>query len=86
MKAKEMAATFKADPTAKTASDLVYKVIIETKHLAEKRRISSDSALAAILKEADDKWRAFARQCPEINPDGFKMAIHQAVPTSKALL
>ena len=86
MKAKEMAATFKADPTAKTASGLVYKVIMETKELAEKRKISSDSALAVILKEADDKWRAFARLCPEIHPDGFKLAIHKSVPASKVLL
>jgi hypothetical protein len=83
MKAKEMAAEYKANPTMETAKKLVTECILETKTIAEARKIRSDSALRAIIQEVDDKWRAFARLCPEIQPSAFKTALHLSVPTSK---
>jgi hypothetical protein len=86
MKAAEMAAAYKANPTTKTIADLATEAVMATKTMAEARRIASDSALIAILKEQDDKWRAFARKCPDVNPNGFKIILHQLIPTSKHLL
>jgi hypothetical protein len=83
MKAKDMAETFKANPTLDTVRDLVTDCILETKTIAEARKIQSDQALRAIIQEVDDKWRALARLCPEIKPDGFKTALHLNIPTSK---
>jgi hypothetical protein len=85
MKAKDMAATFQANPDIETARKLIAACILETKTLAEARKIRSDSALRAIIQEVDDKWRAFARLCPEIQPDGFKKALHLNIPTSKEI-
>jgi hypothetical protein len=86
MKAKEMEARFKANPVAQTCAGMCFEMIMETKALALKRGIQSNSALAAILREADDKWRAFARRCPEVNPGGFKAAVHKLLPSAVTLL
>jgi len=45
--------------------------------------VRSNHAMAAVIREMDDKWRAFARLCPSVAPDGFRTAIHRLVPVSK---
>jgi hypothetical protein len=37
------------------------------------------------LRELDDKWRAFTKLCPEVNPNGFKIALHVLVPLAKEI-
>ena len=90
MKAKEMAAAYNAAPTEveklAVLQDLVFNEIKGTEKLAKARGAKTNSALAAILREADDRWRAFARLCDGVKPDGFKDCLHAAVPQSKLLL
>lgn len=86
MKAKTMAGIFKANPSEETVWGLIKDEIRETKELSLVRKVSSDSGMTAILKEADDRWRAFAKLCPEVNPDAFKISIHKLVPLTKELL
>jgi hypothetical protein len=86
MKAADMAARYKAEPTTQTLGTLAEEAVMATKTMAEQRKISTDSALASILREQDEKWRAFARRCPDVNPEGFKIILHKLIPTSKHLL
>jgi len=83
MKAKEMAERFNASPTDDTLIKIAVDCVKETKVIAEARGVRSNHAMAAVIREMDDKWRAFARLCPSVAPDGFRTAIHRLVPVSK---
>jgi UPF0288 family protein (methanogenesis marker protein 3) len=85
MKAKEMAEIYKKKPTVDTLARLAHDMVMESKTIAEQRHIKSDSALNSILRELDDKWRAFTKLCPEVNPNGFKIALHVLVPLAKEI-
>jgi hypothetical protein len=86
MKAKDMAARYNAAPTIDTLLSIIHDCIKETKTIADARRVKSNSGMAAVLREVDDKYRAFARQCSDVNPDGFKLSVHKVSPASKLLL
>lgn len=86
MTAKEMAVRFNAAPELNTVADLLFEELNGTRTLALQRKISTDSGMASILRETDDRWRAFAKLCPQINPDGFKLVLHRELPSSKILL
>lgn len=83
MKAKELADQYKRGRM--TLQEVCHNMIVETKTLAENRGVKTDAGLAAIIREMDDKWRAFARKVDGTNPDGFKLALHAVVPVSKEL-
>jgi hypothetical protein len=85
MKAKEMAAKFQANPIPETAAELLHACIMESKALVDQRKVKTDAGLLAVFRELDDKWKAFARLCPEVNPGGFKLALHRVIPVSKEL-
>jgi len=86
MKAKEMAKRFQESPTEDTLKRLLHDCIMESKDFISRRNVQADDALAGILRELDDKWRAFARLCPQVNPDGFKVGISKVAPVSKEML
>ena len=85
MKAKEYHARYKANPTEDELINIAADMITETKQLAEQRRIKEDRALVAIIREQEDKWKAFVRLNPGINPGFFKLALHRLIPTAKML-
>lgn len=88
MKAKDLAAKFNAAPEDKreeVIEDIIFNAIQETRELALKRGVKTDAAMAAIIRECDDKWRAFARLCPAVSPDGFKVVLHKLIPASVSL-
>lgn len=78
MKAKEYAQQYNAAKTEEEKKEAIRKIIVgfvaEVKSLAQARKAVSNSALASIVKEQDDKWRAFARLVEDktVDPDGFK--------------
>ena len=88
MKAKDMAARYSvAGCSIECQIQLVKECVLECKALAEIRRVSTGPALAAVFKEVDQKWRAFAQQFPEtVAPTGFKLGLHIIVPESKFML
>lgn len=89
MKAKDMVARYCATPEAEkldTLISIIHDCIKETKTIADARGVKSNSGLTAVLREIDDKYRAFARQCDGVNPDGFKISLHKVIPLSSVLL
>lgn len=86
MKAKEMAALYKANPTDETLREILFQEITGTRKLALLRGVKTNDALRAILVETNDRWQAFARLCPEVNPNAFKIVLHATVPSSKNIL
>lgn len=80
MNSIEMMARYSVSRNVDTLLDLIIDLIKEIKTLAEKRQVQSDVGISAILREQDDKFHAFARQYPEINPDSFKIVIHKVLP------
>jgi hypothetical protein len=87
MKAKEMSARYIAsEDKISTIVDLASACVMEVKTLSATRHANSPESLKAILREIDDKWRAFARLCPDVLPDAFKIAMHTIVPDSKLFL
>lgn len=85
LRAKDMAEAFKKSPDAETAAKLASRMVIETSELAKRRKVSTNAGLISIWKELDERWRAFARRCPEIKADGFRIALKAAVPDSTML-
>ena len=88
MRAKDLAKQFNETPSEQRL-DLLCKMVgecvSETRDVALARGVKTDSAMKAVIREVDDKWRAFARQCPGVHPDGFKMGLHHFIPPSKEL-
>jgi hypothetical protein len=80
MKAKDLAARFKASPTNETLVTLALEVHKEAGVLFKLRKTESNDAYLAVIREQDDKWRAFSRLCPAVNPDGFRLTLHKLAP------
>ncbi len=77
-KAKDYAERYKASGNSPdTLKGIAFDMLLETKILAEQRRVRTNSALFAILDEICAKWRAFARLSgdEQIRPDGLDMLI-----------
>jgi len=85
MKAKDYAQRYKTNPTDETLIDIVQEMIMETKTLAEQRKITTESAMIAIIRQQDEKWKAFCRLCSGVNPKFFKLALHHLIPVSAQL-
>lgn len=85
MKAKEYHARYQANKTDDELIDIATAMVMETKALAEARHIKEDRAMTAIIREQDEKWKAFVRLNPGINPGFFKLALHKLVPVSAHL-
>jgi hypothetical protein len=90
MRAKEMAAKFKAEPTVDTLKNLIEVMVFEAKTMIDSRGVKTDSGLLAILKEQNQKYRAFINRvgpphAATINPDGFKLSMHALIPITKQL-
>lgn len=87
MKAKEYVAQFKAaGSTTRAAYDVAVAMIIECKTIMETRKARSNSALIAILREVNQKWESFTRQCGPltgggtVDPAGFKKVMEREMP------
>jgi hypothetical protein len=86
MKAKEMKAGFEvATDKIGFLNKLIASEIQSTVAVAQKRKATSNAAIAAIIKETDERWKAFCRLCPEVPEGLFKMALHLEIPASKIL-
>jgi hypothetical protein len=76
MKAKDYAEKYKeSGKSDKVLKEIIFSFIKEVKEIANARKISSrnDQAIISIIREVDNKWRAFAKFFPgEINPEGFR--------------
>ena len=75
---------FRKDPTPLTVAKLLYHTIVEANQMLG--QLEDTQAKTAILKEAEQEWRGFARLCPEVKPEALKWALHHTVPESKELL
>jgi len=74
MKAKEYAERYKSEGKTQDALVKVCKdIFCEFKPIAEARHVKLDSSGLSIIRELDDKWRAFVRLSGDghINPNGF---------------
>jgi len=91
MKAKDMAARYLADRTPENAAKIAYDLVMETSAIATARHCQSNSAMTAVLRECDDKWRAFCRLVSSdefgctVNTNGFKLVLHKLVPLAVEL-
>jgi hypothetical protein len=83
MKAKEYAAKYLASPTRETMTDIACAFDADTVSLVKARNVKSDQAFKSILREMDDKWRAFAR-IAGCNPDGYRIIMRKLHPTTAA--
>jgi membrane carboxypeptidase/penicillin-binding protein PbpC len=81
----ELAEVFNANPTVQEVAKLLYHTIVEANKMAEQLP-DNDPRKAEIFKEADQEWRDFTKLCPQVNAEAFKMALHQTLPATKALL
>jgi hypothetical protein len=86
MKAKEMADRYRAAPTTSTIKMLFHECVKEITTKSKARGAKSDSAVAAVVKEQDDKWKAFSRLCPEVNPGGFRRMLAILLPDTAKLM
>lgn len=85
MKSKEMAEEYKANPTQETLIGLLRKLITETSKIASARHVRTNSGMASILREQDDKWRSFTRKAGGDWFNAYKVGIHNLIPESKIL-
>ena len=84
LRAKDMAAFFDADPTPETLVKIACAMDAETSEILKERGIKNDASFLSLLKEQDNKWKAFARRCPDVNPLAFRLVIKKLHPTTAA--
>jgi len=80
MKAKELAARYKENPTQETVAHMAYDMVMEIKALHDARHSRSDASMMAVLREQNDKWKAVCRLCPGISVDAFRIVFHSMIP------
>jgi hypothetical protein len=74
----------KVKPEVATA--IAWEMMLEIKEIAEKRRVSSNEGMAAVLDEADAKWKAVCRRIGKaghpgvLKLDGMEKLIHEKLP------
>ena len=86
MKAADMAKRFnEATDKDKVVRDILFDEIKSTNTVALTRGVKTNAGLLAVLKETDERWKAFCRLCPVVKPTAFKVGLHIAVPSSKEL-
>lgn len=82
-KATEYAAIFDANPTTETARKIAFDFLMETKELAEARKVATDDGIVAIFREQDRKWVAFANRAGDgkaIKRNGFRLLVQIEFP------
>lgn len=79
-----MAAFFNADPTPETLVKIACAMDAETSEILKSRGIQKDASFLSLLKEQDNKWQAFARRCPDVNPMAFRLVMQKLHPTTAA--
>lgn len=84
LRAKDMAAFFDADPTPEALVKIACAMDVETSEILKARGIQKDASFLALLKEQDNKWQAFARRCPDVNPLAFRLVMQKLHPTTAA--
>jgi len=83
-KATEYAAIFDADPTIETVREITFDFFMETKEIAEARRVATDAAMLAIFREQDRKWQSFASKAGggnAIRRNGFRVLTLSEFPS-----
>lgn len=80
MKAKDYAIRYKMMPTEFTLTGIGLDFMKEMFDLAEARHISTDAGWVGVINEIDQKWQSFARQCDDLNPDGFRYILKEVGP------
>lgn len=78
-KAKEQAQQYIDNPTLETMQKIAQEYIRDTGELIKARSCTSNAASRAVIRELDQKWKAFARLA-NVNPDGYKIALRQVLP------
>jgi len=87
MKAKEYAKRYiDAGRTNQALGAVWLDMIKEFETIANVRHASSNEAGVAIMREIEQKWKAFARIIGEINPDGFRDMLKHISPDLAAEL
>ena len=75
-KATEYAAIFDADPTIETVRKIAFDFLMETKELADARKVKTDDGVLAVFREQDRKWQAFAGKAgggDAVRRNGFRV-------------
>ena len=83
MKAEDYAKIWiESGKSTETLMSITILLIKETSTIARERGVGSDEAMASVIKEIDDKWRAFANLFPgEFSPEAFRTSIFRLVST-----
>ncbi|NQV88078.1 MAG: hypothetical protein HQ402_00795 [Parcubacteria group bacterium] len=87
MKAIEYAEEWRASGKSQAKlGHIIIRLILETKALVESRSARSNTALVAVIKEVDQKWRSLVSMFPgELNPDGFKIILLIKIEAAKEI-
>jgi hypothetical protein len=64
---------------------VMVELIKEISDIAKQRHVGSAAGLVGIFRQQDDVWKAACRQCPFLNPTGFKASLHKLTPMSVTL-
>jgi hypothetical protein len=83
MKAKDYAKRYRESEIDKDLeiSGIALDFLQEIFTLVDARHAKTDSAISAIMDEQDNKWKAFARELPEvIIPNGFAYLVKAKMP------
>jgi hypothetical protein len=88
-KAKTLASIYREYPVVDTLKLLALNLVTETGELLRQRGAKSDSALIAVLRQQEDKWKAFCRRAadiePEPSPGAFRKVLLLLIPLAKGL-
>lgn len=82
---KDMAKKFLDEPDPKKACvDLMNDLNTRTKKLLEERKVKSDSAFLAVLKEIDQLYKTIVKivnaNSPKLNPEGYMLVMKDQFP------
>lgn len=83
MKAKELAARYKSNPTMQELQNILRDLVLEVKDISDRRGAFSNSAMAAIFDEQAQKCKAFLRLAglgEKIKDNAFELYIKTVTP------
>ena len=83
MRAKELAARYKNNPTNQEIASIMRDLVLEMKDIADRRGAFSNSAMSAIFDEQAQKSKAFLRLAgleDKIKDNAFELYIKTVTP------
>ena len=77
---RERAGDLSEQKIAAALGEVAKQMVQEITELARVRNAKSGPAIFAIVEEINYKWRKFAAEVPEANPEGFERIVERLTP------